>query len=177
MSIQSRQRKLLPSLVAEIRAVDSLCGIVLQGSVRNHVERPESDIDLTVVLSENDATEQIYNRLITRKNNGEMIRVLDANSQINIDINWFVASRLKAQFETKGAKHFFIFTYGEILHDPAGLAEDCQKAGRVYFDAHPAVADAWRKQNEALQRHKHDPSYQLEYPRWPDFGKHLARID
>ena len=177
MSTLSRQRALLPSLVAEICGVDSHCGIVLQGSVRNNVERLESDIDLTVVFSVSDTSTLNYNRLITRKNNGEMIRVLDESTQINIDINWYLAAKLKQEFETRGAMHFFIFTYGEILHDPMGLAAECQNAGRRYFEAHPAVAAAWRNQNEALQRHKHDPSYPLEYPRWPDFGKLLARLD
>lgn len=176
--VASRQRQLLPALVSEIRAADPQCGIVLQGSVQHGLEREWSDIDLTVVVSPEFLAAPRHNRLITPENAGRMIRVCDEATQLNIDINWYDAAQLRTDFETKDAKHFFIFCYGEILHDPLGLAAACQKAGRRYFDTHPVVAEAWVKQNAELRRRKLDPGYPLEYPRWwPEFAMLLASLD
>jgi hypothetical protein len=173
----SIQRQAVPALVNEICTADPLCGIVLQGSVAKRRERPESDIDFTVVLNDRDVNSIRYNRLINPANHGGMIRVRDEVLGLNIDINWRFASSLAADIEQHGAREWFIFTYGEVLHDPKGLARHCQQAGRKYFDAHPRVFQAWTEHSEIYYQHKLDPGMPIKYPRWGDFAAYLKTIE
>ena len=168
----SQQRALLPYLIARITEIDPHCGIMLQGSVSRGTERSDSDLDLTVVFG--DVQKMHFNELIRPDNQFGMSRVVVQS--INIDINWYYATDLKRILQQDGACDFFIFSLGEIVHDPLQLASSCQSAARAFFTEHPLIAAAWEKQNEAVRRSKSDPLYKLEYPRWPAFSKYLLAL-
>jgi hypothetical protein len=150
-------------------------GVVLQGSVQAGLETPESDIDLTVVIGDDD--EPRFNEFINGENSMAMIRVVEPRFDVNVDIHWRPHASFHHQLTEHGAEDWFIFSFGEILHDPLGLATSCQEMGRAFFDKNVNFATAWREQIEEVRRHKADSTHVLEYPRWPDFSRRLAGLD
>lgn len=147
-------------------------GIVLQSSVARGTERPDSDVDLTVVTSRDVGADG--NELINGTNRGGMIRA--RRSGIDVDVNRETHAALRDRFLRRGAADWYIFSHGEVLRDPAGLAQDCRALGWAWFARHPRVAAAWEEQNREVARRKADPAHPLRFPTWPDFSRHLATL-
>jgi len=171
--MQSKQRGCLAAIVDKIAEVDRDAGIVLQGSVAFGTERPGSDVDLTIVTNGDPLSE---NDLINRTNRGSMIRARLPNIEVDIDINWESFARLEARFLSSGAMQWYIFSHGEVLHDPLGLARRCQSIGREYFERNPRLATAWKIQNAEVAKKKRSPDHVLQYSTWSDFARYLETL-
>ena len=78
-------------------------------------------------------------------------------------------------FDAHGAMDWYMYTQGEGVHDPGGLASTCKASAWGFFAEHPKLLQAWREQTDTLRRHRLDPSVPLQFPRQPDFVEHLRQ--
>lgn len=168
----SKHRDILADLTDDIAKADLACGVVLQGSVAEGCEKPDSDIDFFVVCS-TDAPKM--NAYIQHDNRGNM-RMKGPFDGIPVNIGWEHVDSLVQSIEADGAAAWFMFSRGKILRDPDGLAKRCQDAMHAWFGSNPRVAKAWAKQQEEVRRRKRDPSYAIEYPTFRDFLTHLETL-
>ena len=168
----SKHQDLLDELTHEIVKADPDCGVVLQGSVADGCERPDSDIDLFVVCS---TTNPNLNDYIQSDNRGNM-KAKGPTEGIVVDIGWEYCEALAGTIQKNGAAGWFMFSQGRIVRDPKGLARRCQDAMHAWFKAHPTIAQAWAKQHEDVRRRKTDPSHPLAYPTFHDFFAHVREL-
>ena len=144
----SRQRELLPAVVARLATMDPACSILVIGSIRYHYERPESDIDVIAIVHDGiqvDATEW----QVSWENRG--IKSLVGNvAGVHVGVFFASISGLE-RWLRETPYHMYPFSRGEILRDPEGLAERYQAVAKGYFEAHPRIAEEWETQ---LQSHK-----------------------
>jgi hypothetical protein len=144
----TKQRQILPAVVARFAALDPACAVVLVGSVQHGYERPGSDIDLLAIV--HDGIQVNPSEWQVRwENRG--VKSLTGNEE-GVELCVFFAPI--GGFERwlgETPYHMYPFSRGEILHDPEGLAKRYQAAARKYFAAHPTIAEEWEAQ---LQAHK-----------------------
>lgn len=167
-----KHRDVLADLTGEIAKADTACGVVLQGSVAEGCERPDSDIDLFVVCSSDTPR---MNEYIQQDNRGNM-RIKGPFHGIPVNIGWESVDSLAQLIETDGAAAWFMFWRGKILRDPVGLAKRCQDAMHAWFGSNPRVAEAWARQQAEVRRQKRDPSHAIEYPTFRDFLTHVKTV-
>jgi predicted nucleotidyltransferase len=170
----SKQRAALEHLIERCRQADPNCGVLLQGSVARGDERPESDIDLTVVLSISEPL--AYNEVIARENRYGMIRIHLDEWDVDVDVNWLTADELLEIVRTRGATDWWMFYRGAAVHDPAGHAGRCHEAISNWFDRNPNVADAWSLQQAEVEKRKLDPGHPIRFETQPAFCAHLREI-
>ena len=170
----SKQQAALDYVVELCRQADPDCGIRLQGSVARGQEQPDSDIDLTVVLSQEGPRR--FNRIIREDNHFGMRLIPVEECGVQLDINWLRVDELLGIVRDRGAFDWWMFHQGRTIHDPAGLAKRCQDAMAEWFERHPAVAEAWRRQEQEVQRHKQDASHPLAYANQPAFCAYLRSL-
>ena len=171
----SKQKNALDYLITKCCAADPDCGIQLQGSVARGEEHPDSDIDLTIVLSQCEPRE--YNELITKENHYSMTRVYIDKHDVNVDINWLHAEELVDIVTNMGASDWWMFLRGIPIHDPIGLAEHCQQTISHWFDENPSVASAWKLHQTEVEKHKRNPECELQFSNQPEFCEHLRKIE
>jgi len=164
-----KHQDVLPIVVAKIVEADPDCGIVVQGSVAEGSERPDSDLDLFVVCS---TSQPAWNDLIQQDNCGRM-RIKGPVEGIELDIGWQEVEKLASTVKQNGAAGWWMLSQGAITRDPAGHARRCQTLMRDWFATHPHVTAAWAKQQEEVRKRKRDPNYPLEYPTFQEFYRHL----
>jgi len=167
----SKHQEILPRIVDLIRQVDPACGIVLFGSVAAGRERPESDLDLLVVGHQYKEIRFADFRVVHEENGMGLVR--GHIEGITVDLACWPAGLL-ARSMTATPYMFYPFSLGKILHDPDGLARQHVQTARDYFHANRDIADAWAEQLAKFRRHQLDRSYELEFPEWGDFVKHLG---
>lgn len=170
----TNQRAALDYLVQLCREADPDCGVRLQGSVARGQERADSDIDLTVILSP--AGPHQFNRLIREDNHYGMRVIPVEECGVTLDINWLRVDELLRIVRDRGAGDWWMFYQGQTIHDPAGLAERCQDAIAEWFERNPAITEAWRRQQQEIQRHKQDPDYPLAFANQPAFSAYLRTL-
>ena len=169
-----RHREALGALVAKCAEADPDCGVQLQGSVARGDERPDSDIDITVVLSRPEPL--VFNEIIARENHFGMTRARLDPFGVDVDVNWLSATELLETVESQGAVGWWMFYRGTPIHDPKGLAKRCHEAISDWFGANPGIAAEWEKQQAEVERHKRDPRHVLRHPAQPEFCAHLKRV-
>jgi predicted nucleotidyltransferase len=168
----SKQERALEHIVARCVDAHPDCGIRLQGSVARGDERESSDIDLTVVIPRSALVRE--NELLSADNHWRMRLVHDEATGVKLDINWVGAEELLELVAERGAIAWYMFKNGKTLRDPAGLVARCATAISAWFEARPAVLEAWDRQQTAVEAFKRDPSRPLEFPTQPAFLRHLV---
>ncbi len=156
----SKHKKILPLLIKKISQEYVNSGILLGGSVQGGYERPDSDIDVLVVLA----------------GDGE-IRT-DQSHKIGDIKTHIVYLPVKAMQEAQNKQPilFYLLSICRIIHDPRGIARRYQEMARKYFRDNPDIAQAWDEQTEKIKRHKLDRNYKLEFPKWDDFAEQIKQI-
>jgi predicted nucleotidyltransferase len=170
----TRQRAALEFVIGKCREVDPECGIQLQGSVARGEERPDSDIDLTVVTSRADGLP--FNEFISRENHFAMTRVRLEKHDVDVDINWLSVDELVDLVKTHGASDWWMFYRGTPVHDPGGSARRCHRTISEWFDRNPSVAEAWNRQQAEVEKHKKNPEHALRFSTQPAFCAHLRKM-
>ena len=66
-----------------------------------------------------------------------------------------------------------MFLTGTTLRDPVGVIELCHAAIARWFEARPAVFDAWNRQQAAVEAQKANRAETLEFPTQPAFLNYL----
>ncbi len=168
------QTAALPYVIQLCRDADPSCGIRLQGSVARRQEQPDSDIDLTIVMS-HDAPLR-FNQIIREDNHYGMRLIRLDPCGLDLDINWLRVEELLRCVRNGGAMDWWMFHTGRTLHDPAGLAQQCEAAIAEWYDRNPAIVAAWARQQEEVQKNKQDPNYPLKYANQPQFSAYLRTL-
>lgn len=168
----SKHRDLVPGIVERIRRTGLECGIVLVGSVSQGTERPESDVDFFVVMTE-EGELNIPNTKIIHEEKG--MQLIETHVEgITVHFAFYPADSFGKALDEE-PHVYYPFIHGVILSDPAGIAKRYQEIARDYFDKNPRLVDAWEKQLEKVRRHRLDPGYKLEFPEWGDFAEHVEQ--
>lgn len=144
----SRQRALIPTVMARFVAIDPGCSIVLVGSVQRGYERPESDIDLLVIVHDGVQFDPVKWE-VRWENRGA--KSLDGVVEGIHACVFFASVSGLERWITETPHHMYPFSQGEVLRDPEGLVARLQPIAREYFRLHPAIAEEWEAQ---LQAHK-----------------------
>ena len=156
----SLQQEIVARMTAELPDRYPDCGILLMGSVQRGEERPDSDIDLFVVF-EGDGTLGL-----THETSPEGVK---------IDLALFPKATFLRQLEDEWFLYWG-FSRATIVHDPTGIAAQCQKMVRERFSENPQIDAAWKQQQTEVLKHKADRSYTLEFPEWADFASHVRQF-
>ena len=168
----SKQRAILPGIVAELSANAPSCGVLLMGSVRDGDERPESDVDLYVIVAPAKSLSLPDGHVIHEEKGMKLIeRFVEG---VKVHFVWWRADAFRRNLDAS-PHSAYPFAQAEILHDPAGIANHCQAVSLAYFDQHPELQRAWEEQLDKLRQHKHDPTVPLGFPEWGDFAEHLEQ--
>ncbi|MFC1735854.1 hypothetical protein ACFL1X_07035 [Candidatus Hydrogenedentota bacterium] len=168
----SKHQDILPHLVEKIAEADPNYGIVLQGSVADCCEKPDSDLDLFVVCG---SASPRFNEFIQSDNRGNM-RAKGPVEGIKIDIGWEEVEFLVSSIEQDGAAGWYMFSQGKIIHDPAGLAKRCHDIMNRWLGHNPIIAKTWAEQHAEVRKKKMDSSYELRFPTFADFYKHVREL-
>ena len=167
----SKQRQALPHLIARCADAHPGCGIRLQGSVARGHERVDSDIDITIVVPGSGLVRA--NELLSEDKHWRMRLVHDETTAMKLDINWVGVDELLALVEKRGAAAWYMFLTGSTLRDPAGVVGLCHAAIARWFQARPAVLEAWNRQQAAVEARKANRTSTLEFPTQPAFLNYL----
>jgi len=111
-------REILPEVVQAIQDHHPDCSIILFGSVARHQERPDSDLDLQVLLHDT----SVSSPWVVPTNRWQL-QVMCEMHGIRIDVAWETIDFFEAEVETDGP--FWILSCGETICDPSGRAEPC----------------------------------------------------
>jgi len=167
-----KHRDIIPGIVEQIRRTGLECGVVLLGSVAAGTERPDSDLDFFVVMTQEGELKIPNTKIIDEEKGMQLIETHVEGIKVHFAF-WPADSFGKALDEEPHV--YYPFIRGVILSDPAGIAERYQQIARDYFDKNPAIVEAWEKQLEKVRRHRLDPGYKLEFPEWGDFAEHVEK--
>jgi len=134
----SRHKEILPLLIKKISQEHVNSGILLGGSVQGGYERPDSDIDVLVLL----------------EGDGE-IRT-DQSQKIEDIKTHIVYLPVKALPEARQKQPvlFYLLSVCQIIHDPCGIARQYQEMARQYFRDNPDMARDWAEQTEKIKHQK-----------------------
>jgi hypothetical protein len=99
--------------------------------------------------------------------------VQDETTGVTLNINWVCANELLELVKHTGAAAWYMFLKGRTLRDPAGVVAVCEAAIAGWFQATPAILEAWNRQQVAVETFKRKLAPALEFPTQPAFLKHL----
>lgn len=170
----SAPREALEQLLSRCVDAHPECGVRLQGSLARNTERVDSDIDLTVVVPAGGLMRE--NELLAAANHWVMQLVEHQATGTRVDINWVTAPELLDLIARRGASAWYMFFRGTTLRDPLGLVASCESAIAGWFEAQPAVLQAWDEQQAKVEAFKRARTGPLEFPTQPAFLQHLATL-
>ena len=130
---------ILPDLVADIISHHHECAIVLIGSVARGQERPESDVDLNVILPNDDVN--YHKSPYVDRDNRWQLRMKRHVQGIRIDIAWETYQGLEKRLQRDGPFYCWPFSNGKILHDPHGMVDPFLSVARRWFHEHANIAE------------------------------------
>ena len=176
-------RELLPKVVELLTAVDEKMGIVIVGSVARGSERPDSDIDITVIFS-GDEHPPLDESSFFSTDNRWALRTKGEIENKRIDLAWdtennvlqrlrgpepdktalFAGDDEEAHFqrleairaEGNGPAGCWPLATGWIIHDPLGIAEHCQSIAKTWFESNPDILEAIEKGYLAAKQKQYD---------------------
>lgn len=169
----TKQARSVEFLVERCREVDPNCGVQLQGSVARGGERPDSDVDLTVILTVEAVRSP--NELIHAHNHVAMSRVYVKEHAVDVDVNWIREDELRALIQSRGAFEWFMFLTGRSVHDPVGAAERSHDLIKSWFDRNRSALEAWQHQQREVEYAKREKGHPLDFETQPAFCAHLRK--
>ncbi len=173
-----RQRDILPQVLAFVREQVGDCPVYLSGSVSLGHERPDSDIDLMVLVTDVQPPFFPNERVVWRE---DKFKLVAARFQgIPVHLHFITPALLRDIEENPWRGYKFLKT--ERLHDPEGVIQRTKDRVAPWFDAHPdAVAfwEAWLDQHKKRQLsggEKIGPLVERFPSQVPDLWDHLDRV-
>jgi hypothetical protein len=164
------QRETIPAIARRIAGSGIATGLILGGSVRYGYERPDSDLDLFAIGEEGLAEALVEFQVVSEKNGCKVLEL--RRHPFPVHVAYWSIHAFDWVLETLPHMTYPLLD-GEIIYDPARLAERCQTRVRDYFHANPELEIAWVKQLGDLRQYKTGASQSLEFPAWSDFLRHL----
>jgi len=156
----SRHRDILPEVVEILAQKHPECAIVLVGSVRRGTERPDSDLDLAIIVPEDckKRTDQTW------RHKGILMCLC------YLGRDWMDQTLREQPYV------FWPFSLGEVLHDPYGVAAGFQQRAGAFFAEHPDIVELWKKNLAQHSASKLDPNEPIgTFPDWNSFWDHIEK--
>ena len=168
----SKQRELLPGIIASIAEWSPECGVLLMGSLQGGWETPDSDIDLYVLTEDVHDKGPISWRLVHEERGMKLLEKVV--SGITVHFVWWPIKAVEESLTREPYVHY-PFSQAEVLHDPLGVARHYRDMSARYFREHPEITSAWKTQLERFRKSKFDPEVVLEFGEWGEFVRYLER--
>ena len=151
----SPHHDLIPHLVDVCATIHDRCAVVLIGSVACGTQRPNSDVDLNIILPGDEAP--VGQHPFIDDDNRWQLVVKDIVNGIRIDVAWETERALLDRLRSDDVVHCWPFSNGRILRDPSNVAAPCLEIAKEWFRNHPEIvaeyestyAEAKRRQREA----------------------------
>lgn len=138
----SKQRDILPQVVASILERSPEAAIFLMGSVSFGYERPESDLDLGVVVPDVTSVEFPDGKVTWQS---ERDKVVDAAVEgVRLDMVFITPAFLERELVRKPWRGYY-FAQLEVLHDPQGIMQSYQSRIAPWFDGHSDIVEIWKE--------------------------------
>ena len=169
----SEQRQAMPRIVQRVADCGLKTGLILGGSVRHGYERTDSDLDFFAIAERGlDQALQEF-ALVSEKNGCQVLQ--SQQDGFVVHIAYWTTESFNDLLNTIPYMTYPLLD-GEIVHDPACLAERCRDRINQYFEAHPTLRQAWIYQLADVRRFKMGSLSSLDFPAWSDFNRNLERI-
>jgi hypothetical protein len=169
----TRHRLLLAEVVERLRRSEMECGVILFGSVQRSEERPDSDLDLCLVVR-NRCDLRDFDPTVLHREKGMTLFESRLEGVVVHFACWPTEALEKAVSEEPFT--YYPLARGQIVCDPHGLATRFQRRLQEYFREHPAVASAWEEQLAAFRQYKAGTASSLQYAEWGDFAAHIGEL-
>ena len=130
-------QKIVNEIVEKYQKGKSTVAIALFGSLARGKERPDSDVDIEIILDDAEKWE-----LLKKKKYG-----------LNIDLVLCPKKHLLHQME-KYPYLCYDYLSEKIIYDPKGFMEEVKKKLNVYFNNHPEIAKFWEDNLKIMKENK-----------------------
>jgi len=138
----SRQCDILPRLLDQILEIVPDGAVYLSGSVSFGYERPESDVDIIVVVPDIAATHFPGGKV---KSQTQQAKVVDAVfDDVRLDMVFVALEFVEQELVQKPWRGYY-FAQLRILHDPRGIIRSAQSRIARWFDDHPDLVVIWEE--------------------------------
>jgi len=160
----SKHGEALGKLLARIAELDPDSGCFLFGSVAAGTEKPDSDIDLQVIVK----TGTQIDGVALESDEGYI--KIDELDGVLLDLVFWPVSAIEQRVAHDEAAILYLLTRGKIIRDPRGIAKYYQVVLERHFERNDAVRTAWENQMALYGKYKSDPTFPLEFPKWNKFA-------
>ncbi len=173
--MMSKQRDILPDVLSFVQEQVPNCPVYLGGSVSRRHERPDSDIDLFVVVADVDAADVPGGKVEWQEHSFKLV----AATFHEVPIHLHVGSPALLQMFEKHPWRAYKFLQMERLHDPDGIVQRAMDRVAPWFDEHPDAAELWQQWLEEHRERQLSGGSQLgsllkQFPsQVPDLWSHL----
>jgi predicted nucleotidyltransferase len=138
----SEQRDILPKVQAILLQQNLDCTVYLAGSVSSGDERPDSDMDLVVLVPDADRGTFPGGRVRDRKAD---FKFVDASFEgVPLEIIFMTPAAFEQLLVAKPWRGYK-FLEMEILHDPQKIIASCKARIRPWFQDHPEAVTLWKR--------------------------------
>ena len=138
----SKQRDILPKVLNLVLQQIPDAAVFLGGSVSLGYERPDSDLDIMVVVPNLDAAYFPKGKVTSET---QYAKVIDAIFEgVRLDLVFLTPSFLEEKLVRRPWRGYY-FTKLEIIHDPEGIIHSYQSQITPWFDSHPDIVEIWKK--------------------------------
>lgn len=139
----SRQREALPKILAIVKAQFPDAAIYLSGSVALGNERPDSDLDIYVVVP--DLAGASYPGGTLTKDSADRKAFSAECDGVPAEITFLTTSFFDAQLRDKPWRGYKAPLRSEILSDPHGFLQSWKDRLRPWFQDHPEAVALWEQ--------------------------------
>jgi len=133
----SIHRKILDELIAEYKDKENLIGIWIFGSVVEGKERPDSDVDITIVYD---------------KGEWELFK----EERYGIKIDFEVISKKDVNMLVNEYPYLSSLEKVKIVFDKTGFVKKAVNKLKKYREEHPEVAEFWEKEYKDMIKAKNE---------------------
>jgi hypothetical protein len=164
---------MIPDLVAQIVSRVENASILLTGSVQRHEERPESDIDLLVIVPDVAKVVPWIGRVAHRT---PLVKIVEADVEgVHVTLN-FLGAGLFADMTSKPWK-YYQFAKAEVLREDGHELASVRECILRWFSKRPDMAALWQNQEAIHRGVKRSRSEEtLEFADTTDFAEYVDGI-
>ena len=174
----SKQRDILPEVLSYLHEHVSDCPVYLTGSVALQHERPDSDIDLLVIVPDVAIVTFPGGKVEWEE---DQFKLVAAEFQ-NVPLHLHFATRdLLHEFEANPWRAYK-FLKIEALQDLDGIVQKSKDKIAPWFDNHPEAVELWQrwldehKERQLSRGNQVGPLLQQFPNQMPDFWNHLDEV-
>ena len=138
----SKQRDILPKILSLVLQQAPDAAVFLSGSVSFGHERPESDLDIMVVVPNLDSACFPGGKVTSQT---QYAKVTDTTFEgVRLDLVFLTPSFLEEELVHRPWRGYY-FVQLEIVHDPEGMIQSYQSRIASWFDDRPDIVEVWKE--------------------------------